>query len=79
MPHASAQTMHVSYACAGEARVARVTFAVKFGVCSIQAAMAPLCHHPRPPSPSPKNSVVHTSTWVEHIWMCHIWSIPMVR
>ena len=29
-----------------------------FGVCSIQAAMPPLHHHPRPPSPSPKNTVV---------------------
>ena len=29
-----------------------------FGVCSIQAAMAPLCRRPRPSSPSPKNAVV---------------------
>ena len=29
-----------------------------FGVCSIQAAMAPTRHHPRPPSPLPKNAIV---------------------
>ena len=34
------------YTGAGEAHVARVTFAVTEAVCSIQAAMAPPhCHH----------------------------------
>jgi len=46
-----------SYAGAGEARVARVTFAVGEASClvfvrSIQASMAPLPRRPRPPSPS---------------------------
>ena len=54
-----------SYAVAGEARVARVTFVglgeKLFGVSSIQAAMAPPRRRPRPPSPSPKDAVVHPS------------------
>ena len=67
-----------SYAVAGEARVARVTFVglgeKLFGVSSIQAAMAPPRRRPRPPSPSPKDAVVHPSIWVEHIWMCQtVW------
>ena len=42
--------------------MARVTFAVGlFGVCSIQAAMAPLCRHPRLPSPSPKINYIYLS------------------
>ena len=57
-----------------EVRVARVTFVVGleavFCVSSIQATMAPPRHRPQPPSPSPKNAVVHPSIWVEHIWMC---------
>ena len=72
--------IYASCQCADYARVlcrcrwgARSTFYIH-GI----ATMAPLCHHPRPPSPSPKNSVIRTSIWVEHIWVCHIWPIPMV-
>jgi len=31
--------------------------------------MAPPCSRPQPPSPSPKNTVVRPSIWVEHISM----------
>ena len=45
----------ITYAGAGEVRVACVTFAAVW-CCSIQATMAPLRRRPRPPSP--KNAVV---------------------
>ena len=52
LPRASAQTMrNVSYAGAGEARVARVTFAVWY-----PSRDGPAHRRPRPPSPSPKNA-----------------------
>ena len=66
----------VSHAVAGEARVAHVTFAVEAVWCvsSIQATMALPRHHPRPPSPLPKDTVIHPSIWVEHIWTCQtVW------
>jgi len=74
-----------SYAGAGEARVARVTFDVGseklFGVCSIQAAVAPL--RPRPPSPSRQrtpSSAIYLSRAYLNVSDCvtHIWPIPMV-
>ena len=68
--YASRQCAHyarASYAGAAEACVARVTFAVGLGSCLVwcqlypKAAMALSRCHPRPPSPSPKNAVVHPS------------------
>ena len=70
--------------CTDYARVARVTFAVGEAVwcCSIQAAMAPPHHRPRPPSPSPKNAVdyiylsrgyLNVSDCVAPIWPVPIW------
>ena len=47
MPRTSVQTM----------RARHVLRLLLFGVCSIQAVMAPLGHRPQPPSP--KNAVVH--------------------
>jgi len=51
-----------------------------FGVCSIQAAMAPLRRRPRPPSPLPKNVVVRDLRRAYlNVSDCvmHIWPIPM--
>jgi len=80
--HQCADYARASYAGAGEARVARVTFAnirrsKLFGVCSIQAAMAPLCRHPRPPSPS--SSTIYLSQAYLSVSDCvtHIWPIPI--
>ena len=36
--------------------------------------MAPLRCCPRPPSPLPKDTVIHPSIWVKHIWTCQtVW------
>ena len=61
--HRCADYARVSHAVAGEARVAHVTFAVEAVWCvsSIQATMALPRHHPRPPSPLPKDTVIHPS------------------
>ena len=54
-----------------------------FGVFSIQAAIAlPHCH-PQPPSPLPKNAVVHDQ-YLSGVYLnmsdceMHIWPVPMV-
>ena len=66
-----ARASYVGACRPGEARVARVRRSKLFGVCSIQAAMAPLRRRPRPPSPSSaiylSRAYLNVSNCVTHI------------
>ena len=70
-------------ACASYAGAACVMFCCRrtveklFGVCSIQAMMAPPYHRPRPPAPSPKNAIIRTSIWMcqTHTWLYGLWYV----